>query len=309
MVGGQWVPMVSADGAPSPGGDMGGGAVLPPGEDLVGGGDDVWYGAVDDQGRTFPNYRPPALPPPTSPGAPTRDGFAFPRFRPTPFERPADFEAPAPFSYAEFAYDAFRPDLGPLELTPFQAPTLEDAAREPGYAFARDEGLRAMTNSAAARGLLRTGGTLKELLGWGNRFAEQNYHNVYNRAADTHDRNVGQTLQARQQRFGELADTYDRNRANAFGTYTANRANAADAYTTNYNIARDTWSGNVANRQGAYDRTFAAEQAAFNPEFRGAELTFEDLYRRWATDKDDAYKRWRDQLDAMTRLATLPPME
>lgn len=70
----------------------------------------------------------------------------------------------------------------------FNAPTLQDAQNEPGYAFARDEGLGALEHSAAARGLARTGGTYKGLMAWNNKFAEQNYGNVFNRALQAFDR-------------------------------------------------------------------------------------------------------------------------
>jgi hypothetical protein len=78
----------------------------------------------------------------------------------------------------------------------FQGPTLADAQNEPGYAFARDQGLGALQASQAAKGILRTGGSLKDLIGFGNKFAEQNYGNVYDRAARTYNMNF-QTAQAK----------------------------------------------------------------------------------------------------------------
>ncbi len=90
----------------------------------------------------------------------------------------------------------------------FSAPTLDDAYGEPGYEFARKEGIRAAENSASGRGVLRSGGTLKDLIGWGNKFAEQNYANVYNRARSTFDTN-----------FGASRDTYDRNYRAAYDEF------------------------------------------------------------------------------------------
>lgn len=69
----------------------------------------------------------------------------------------------------------------------FAAPSLEDAKKEPGYQFAADEGRRALEASKAAKGVLRTGGTLKDILGWGNKFAEQNYGGVFDRYARGYD--------------------------------------------------------------------------------------------------------------------------
>jgi len=67
----------------------------------------------------------------------------------------------------------------------FRAPSLDEARNEPGYEFARSEGNRGLEQSAAGRGVLRTGGTLKDLASWNNRFAEQNYGNVFDRSFRT----------------------------------------------------------------------------------------------------------------------------
>ncbi len=219
-------------------------------------------------------------------------GFQFPTFTPpTPGQLPSysygpyqpgpPMQAPSPFAYPEFSYEAF------------SAPTMEQAANEPGYAFARDQGRKALENSAAARGTLRTGGTLKDLFAWGDQFAEQNYGNVARRSADI----------------------YGMNRGNAFGNWAANRENAADAYARNYGISRDVWGANTGLAQDAYtinrdtaqdvndrafrdvgytdDRAFRDASAVFNPQFRAQELSLDDMYRRW-----------RDQLNAWTSIST-----
>lgn len=78
---------------------------------------------------------------------------------------------------------------------PFRPPSYEEAANEPGYKFAYDQGRQAMEQSAAARGLLNTGGTLKDFDAYGQGMAAMQYGNVYNRAANTYQTNYGtQTL-------------------------------------------------------------------------------------------------------------------
>jgi len=62
----------------------------------------------------------------------------------------------------------------------FTAPTLAD---DPGYQFSLKEGINALEKSAAARGVLRTGGTLKDIIGYGQDRAAQQYGDVFNRAA------------------------------------------------------------------------------------------------------------------------------
>lgn len=82
-------------------------------------------------------------------------------------------------------------DFGPVprfRAPTFRAPTLEEAQNEPGYAFSLDQGRRAMESSAAARGTLNTGGTLKGIVEYGQRLGQQNYQNVFNRALSAFDR-------------------------------------------------------------------------------------------------------------------------
>jgi hypothetical protein len=60
----------------------------------------------------------------------------------------------------------------------FQLPTLEEAQNAPGYQFGVQQGEQALQQSRAAQGLLRTGGTLKDILDYGRQAATQNYGNV-----------------------------------------------------------------------------------------------------------------------------------
>lgn len=71
------------------------------------------------------------------------------------------------------------------QVTPFVAPTFEQAQNEPGYKFALDQGLGAMQNSASAKGLLHSGATLKGLNDYASNSAAKNYNDVFNRALTT----------------------------------------------------------------------------------------------------------------------------
>ena len=70
----------------------------------------------------------------------------------------------------------------------FQAPTAAGLEADPGYQFRLGSGREALERSAAARGVLRTGGTLKDLLEYGQKFGSQEYEGAYNRALQAHDR-------------------------------------------------------------------------------------------------------------------------
>jgi len=70
----------------------------------------------------------------------------------------------------------------------FARPTLADAYNEPGYQFRARAGEDALQRSAAARGVLRTGGTLKDIVEYGQNFAANEYGQVFNRALSSYDR-------------------------------------------------------------------------------------------------------------------------
>ncbi len=59
--------------------------------------------------------------------------------------------------------------------------TMKDFNADPGYQFRMDQGSRALQASAAARGGLLSGGTLKALDRYGQDFASNEYSNAYNR--------------------------------------------------------------------------------------------------------------------------------
>ncbi len=166
---------------------------------------------------------------------------------------PAPGSAPTPFAWPEFHAPGFVPATSPTAPPPFThpdftAPTLDEAKNQPGYAFGLQQGLGAYENSAAARGILRGGGTLKGLFDYGNAAAEQNYANVYSQNANT---------------------------------YNTNLAKDAGTYATNWNVTKDVSSlGNAANQQN-YGDAFQNAGAEFNPKFQAAQLSFQDMWNRW----------------------------
>jgi hypothetical protein len=82
---------------------------------------------------------------------------------------------------AAFNWSRFTPSPFVSSIGLYRPTTLQEAENDPGYQFARDQGRKTLENSAAGRGVLRTGGTLKDILEYGNKFAEQNYQSVDNR--------------------------------------------------------------------------------------------------------------------------------
>lgn len=100
----------------------------------------------------------------------------------------------APFSYMTPAYGGPMAPRYKFSKVPgftapeFQAPSVSDMMAEPGYQFRVQQGLGALENAAAARGILRTGGTLKGLMDYGQNYASAEYSNVFDRALQGYDR-------------------------------------------------------------------------------------------------------------------------
>lgn len=72
----------------------------------------------------------------------------------------------------------------------FAAPTMAEAQSDPGYQFASQQGEQALQQTQAAQGLTNTGGSLKDILAWGQNYAAQRYSDVYNRDLTKYNTNV-----------------------------------------------------------------------------------------------------------------------
>jgi|SRR5579864_5038619 len=79
-------------------------------------------------------------------------------------------------------------------MQPFSAPTAQQAAETPGYQFQLTQGLKALQNSAAARGGLLSSGTAKAINDYAQGQAASNYGQVYNRALNTYQTNFGNQM-------------------------------------------------------------------------------------------------------------------
>lgn len=145
-------------------------------------------------------------------------------------------------------------DPGPtFTYKDFVSPSADAAMQEPGFQFRMDQGRKALESSAAGKGVLRSGGTLKDILGYGQNFASQEYGNVWNRALTE----------------------YDTNRENAFGAHQAQYGQRRDA------------QGFGADRAGAMN-TFntGTSQFGFNAQQRQAELDAREAFDRWSKSGD-----------------------
>lgn len=126
-------------------------------------------------------------------------------------------------------------DIGPLRFnfpgaptfraTPFNAPSVDEALNEPGYQFRLGQGQEALERSAAARGVLRTGGTLKDLIQYGQNFGAQEYNNVFGRSLQAYDRRYQGERDAFAPRLAEWQNRVAAERARALAEFeVANRS-------------------------------------------------------------------------------------
>jgi hypothetical protein len=95
---------------------------------------------------------------------------------------------------SQFAYGEARPE--------FVAPTAESLTQDPGYQARLAQGQQTLEQSAAARGTLRGGATLKALQDYGQQMASQEYQNAYARALQDYQNRVAAQQTGYQQAIG-----------------------------------------------------------------------------------------------------------
>jgi hypothetical protein len=103
---------------------------------------------------------------------------------------------------------------------------------DPGYQLRLSEGLKALERSAASKGTLLTGGTLKGLTEYAGKAASDEYANLYSRAWNENNLAYNRALTENQQTYGRGSDEYTRayNKAlgeyqQAFNVYNSNQGN------------------------------------------------------------------------------------
>ncbi len=132
-----------------------------------------------------------------------------------------------------------------------------DFQKDPGYDFRMAEGQKALERSAAARGGLNSGGTLKALSRYGQDYASGEYNNAYNRFNADRDRRFNRlsSLAGIGQTANQSVAQAGQNYANNAGGNLMNNANAQGAA----GIAQaNTW-GNTLSGMG---RTWMDASAA-----------------------------------------------
>jgi hypothetical protein len=155
------------------------------------------------------------------------------------------------------------PDQAMLDL---QKPlNIDQATLEtlPGYQFARTQGLKAVQNSAAARGLGVSGAALKGAATFSQGLADQNYNNYFT-----------QEQANRQNAYGRYSNTLAQNEAlrqDAFGRYQTGFTNDVNLAQTGYGNQVQQYQNELTNAQTGYgnqnqqyQNTLQGQQSAYD---------------------------------------------
>lgn len=144
----------------------------------------------------------PTGPAPTGP-APTGVPIAGGPFdytpAPAPGFNPPAYTPPPAFSYGDFV-----------------APTGESIWNDSGVDLRRKMGEQALLNNRASRGVVNTGGAIKDFIAFNQNFAGQEYGNAWSRAAEAYKMNRGNALENYNTNYGtQFKDPYNFNYAAA----------------------------------------------------------------------------------------------
>jgi hypothetical protein len=142
---------------------------------------------------------------------------------------------------------------------PFGMPTATDMAADPGYQFRLQQGQEALERSGAARGVTRTGGTLKDIVDYGQRAASQEYGNVYNRMAGQYGMNEALRGQA-----------FDRDEANRLSAYQTTEGGRLGAYQTMAGQRQQDFQNRYQNWMGSYNQWRQQGQDRFSERYKVA---------------------------------------
>lgn len=148
-----------------------------------------------------------------------------------------------------FTKDASNPLQQTFSYGPFSAPTADQAAQTPGYQFTQQQGLKAVQNSAAARGLGTSGAALKGAASYATGLADSTYNDVFNRALSTYNSNYGTAQSNFQTNYNTAANNFNRLNGLVSNGINAAATNGSIGAASTANIANTLTGG--ANAQAA----------------------------------------------------------
>lgn len=140
----------------------------------------------------------------------------------------------------------FNAPLGNYQAPAFVAPTGASLLQDPGVQFRLDEGRGMLENSAAAKGTLNSGGTLYDILNYGQKAASQEYANKWDRD---------------------------------FGLWNAQNQSAQSAWNENWNHARSQFDAELGASDSAYSRAWQQYVDAKDTWYRNQNEPYTKLFQ------------------------------
>jgi hypothetical protein len=185
-------------------------------------------------------------------------------------------QAVDPFTFQAFQadpmaaqdYAGFQTTVDPFSAQGFVAPTASEAMQDPGYQFRLEEGQRALQQSAAAKGMLRTGNTWKDLQRYGQGMATAEYDKVYGRRRGEYQQDYQRQLQENQlayqrelQGYGTGIQAQQLGEASRMGALQANMGVQAQQF----GQGAGAWQQNQRAREAQYGQALqqASTEAGF----------------------------------------------
>ena len=207
-------------------------------------------------------------------------------------QAPAGYQAGPAFTPGAFAYGEQGPAA--FDYAEFVAPGQDAVLRDPGYQRRLAEGQKALETSAAAKGLLRTGATLKGLSEYAQQQASDEYARAYQRQLDEYQMGRAGAKEEYESGRQSYMDRYNK----AYQEYLTNLENQKFAYSTGEQQRRSTYD----EAQREYDRKYKMAQdkyqTGYNKAFAeyqsrrsAAEQQYEQDWNYWKYLQDDARER------------------
>lgn len=129
---------------------------------------------------------------------------------------------------------------------------MEDFQQDPGYSFRLSEGQKALERSAASRGMLNSGATMKAALRYGQDMGSQEFQNAYNRynndKTTLYNRLAG--ISGSGQNTANTLASVGQNTANNIGNNIIGAGNARAAGTMG---AANAWTTGLNNIAGSFN--------------------------------------------------------
>ncbi len=148
---------------------------------------------------------------------------------------------------------------GPAPRTPdpFKAPSADDVFNEPGFLARLRGGTDRLQNWAAAKGTLNDSGTAKALIDYGQGEASQEYGNVWDRAYNAYNANVGTQYVLPWQEAFQNAQEGNQNDLTGYKTQAGAAQYQKNAdYLDQYNTWLSKWNIYDKNQEDTFNRQY-----------------------------------------------------